>query len=79
MSRPRTSPAQVADEARPDGARTVRCPACGGPSVYSPTNRFRPFCSERCKLHDLGAWADESFRVAADDGQQDLEPPLGSA
>lgn len=43
--------------------RTVRCPACGGPSLYAPENRFRPFCSERCKLHDLGAWASESFRM----------------
>ncbi|MDO5289887.1 MAG: DNA gyrase inhibitor YacG [Pseudomonadota bacterium] len=46
-------------------ARTVRCPACGGPSVFAPENRWRPFCSERCKLHDLGAWASESFRVQA--------------
>jgi len=45
--------------------RTVRCPACGGPSLFAPENRFRPFCSERCKLHDLGAWASESFRVEA--------------
>lgn len=43
--------------------RTVRCPACGGPSVYAPANRYRPFCGERCKQMDLGAWASESFRV----------------
>ena len=43
--------------------RIVRCPACGGPSVYAPRNAFRPFCSERCKQMDLGAWASESFRV----------------
>jgi endogenous inhibitor of DNA gyrase (YacG/DUF329 family) len=43
--------------------RVVRCPACGGDSVYSPANPFRPFCSERCKNMDLGAWASESFRV----------------
>lgn len=49
----------------PPAARTVRCPACGGPSLYAPGNRFRPFCSERCKLIDLGAWASESFRVEA--------------
>lgn len=59
--------------------RTVRCPACGGPSVYAPENRYRPFCSERCKLHDLGAWASESFRVEVqeDDGAEDANrPPL---
>lgn len=42
---------------------TVSCPTCGGPSLYAPSNRFRPFCSERCKQIDLGAWASETFRV----------------
>jgi len=57
--------------------RTVRCPACGGPSLYAPENRYRPFCSERCKLHDLGAWATERFRVEAepDHGNGDAPPP----
>jgi endogenous inhibitor of DNA gyrase (YacG/DUF329 family) len=53
--------------------RTVRCPACGGASLYAPQNRFRPFCCERCKTQDLGAWASERFRVdaqAADDDDQ---------
>lgn len=44
-------------------ARVVRCPACGGDSVYAPSNPYRPFCSERCRNMDLGAWASESFRV----------------
>jgi len=48
------------DTARP---RIVRCPACGGDSVYAPGNPYRPFCSERCKNVDLGAWASEEFRV----------------
>jgi len=43
--------------------RLVRCPACGGDSVYAPSNPYRPFCSERCKNLDLGAWASENFRV----------------
>ncbi|HXE51060.1 MAG TPA: DNA gyrase inhibitor YacG [Ramlibacter sp.] len=43
--------------------RLVRCPACGGESVYAPTNPYRPFCSERCKNMDFGAWASEHFRV----------------
>lgn len=56
--------------------RTVRCPACGGPSLYAPKNKFRPFCSERCKQLDLGAWASESFRVEAepDHGVDGLPP-----
>ena len=48
---------------KPAKPRIVRCPACGGDSIYAPTNPFRPFCSERCKGIDLGAWASESFRV----------------
>lgn len=45
--------------------RIVRCPQCGGDSLFEPSNRWRPFCSERCRQIDLGAWASESFRVAA--------------
>ena len=36
----------------------VKCPACGKETEYSQSNEFRPFCSERCKLIDFGAWAD---------------------
>lgn len=43
--------------------RIVVCPQCGGDSVYAPSNPWRPFCGERCKQIDLGAWASESFRV----------------
>jgi endogenous inhibitor of DNA gyrase (YacG/DUF329 family) len=52
------------DIQNPDAkSRVVRCPSCGGDSIYGPTNPYRPFCSERCKNHDLGAWASEGFRV----------------
>ena len=44
----------------------VKCPTCGKEEQYEG-NEFRPFCSERCKLLDFGAWADEEFRLAADD------------
>lgn len=43
--------------------KRVACPTCGGESVYAPSNRWRPFCSERCRNIDLGAWASEQFRV----------------
>lgn len=43
--------------------KTVTCPACGGASVYAPSNTYRPFCSERCKNLDLGAWASERFKL----------------
>ncbi len=57
--------------------RTVRCPGCGGPSLYAPDNPWRPFCSERCKNHDFGAWASESYRVAGkpEVGEDDGDPP----
>jgi uncharacterized protein len=45
--------------------KTVKCPNCGGPSLYAVRNAFRPFCCERCKLGDLGHWASETFRVEA--------------
>lgn len=41
----------------------VKCPFCGKTTEFSPDNRFRPFCSERCQTLDLGAWADERYRV----------------
>jgi uncharacterized protein len=34
---------------------------------FSPQNKWRPFCSERCKMIDLGAWATESYRVPAEE------------
>ena len=43
--------------------KIVKCPTCGGDSVYARSNPYRPFCSERCKNIDLGAWANEDFRV----------------
>lgn len=43
--------------------RTVKCPQCGKPALFAPENSFRPFCSERCKLIDLGAWADEKYAI----------------
>ena len=59
-------------------ARVIRCPGCGGPSVYASSNEFRPFCSARCKNNDFGAWASERYAVDADtppkDTSADAEP-----
>jgi uncharacterized protein len=46
--------------------KTVICPQCGGDSLYSARNPFRPFCSARCKNIDFGAWASEGFSLPAD-------------
>jgi hypothetical protein len=43
--------------------RVVACPSCGKPVAWTPASRFRPFCSERCRAIDLGAWAAEEYRV----------------
>lgn len=40
---------------------------CGTAREYAG-NEFRPFCSERCKLLDLGAWADERYNLPAEPG-----------
>jgi len=49
----------------------VRCPQCGGESLWSSENTYRPFCSERCKLIDLGAWASEAYRVPVQEQADD--------
>lgn len=43
----------------------VRCPHCGK-EVEFKGNEFRPFCSDRCKLLDFGAWADEEYALPAE-------------
>ena len=52
--------------------RKVRCPQCGGESLWAPENPWRPFCSERCKLIDLGAWASESHAIPGDPLEDEL-------
>jgi uncharacterized protein len=47
-------------------ARHVPCPTCRKPALYGPANPWRPFCTERCRNADLGAWASERFRVPAE-------------
>jgi len=51
----------------------VACPCCRKSLVYGADNRWRPFCSERCRLIDLGEWAAEGHRIAGDPVEQD--PP----
>ena len=45
----------------------VKCPTCKKLTLYAPENPFRPFCSERCRLLDLGNWASENYRVATEE------------
>ena len=49
----------------------MKCPSCHRPSQWED-NPHRPFCSERCKLLDFGAWANEEYAVPA----EEVAPPL---
>jgi uncharacterized protein len=66
---------QDTPSAAQDKVRIVRCPGCSGDSVYASANAYRPFCSARCKGLDFGAWAGESFRLAAETEPDELAPP----
>jgi hypothetical protein len=52
----------------------VECPTCGKKVAWSRDNKFRPFCSERCKQIDLGAWAAEKYKIPADTPPPDADP-----
>jgi endogenous inhibitor of DNA gyrase (YacG/DUF329 family) len=62
--------------------REVKCPKCRK-EVPWENNPHRPFCSDRCRLIDLGAWAQERYRIPAeeidvgrDDDEDDNEKPI---
>lgn len=40
----------------------IICPICKKTTTWEE-NKWRPFCSERCKLIDLGKWASEEYRI----------------
>ena len=44
----------------------ITCPTCGKQTTWNPQNTYRPFCSDRCKLIDLGEWANESRKIAGE-------------
>lgn len=50
----------------------MKCPICHRPVTYEG-NPYRPFCSERCKLLDFGAWANEEYSVPAEEAPPSLE------
>ncbi len=41
--------------------------------MFGPENKWRPFCSERCKTLDLGDWAAERYRVASEEKLEDTD------
>ncbi len=50
----------------PSSPKTYPCPHCKKATAWQG-NPYKPFCSDRCKLIDLGAWANEEYRVAAEE------------
>jgi len=58
-----------------DAPRKVPCPHCGEKCTFSPENPWRPFCSERCRLVDLGEWFNEEKRIPDNTPDFPDEPP----
>lgn len=52
--------------------RQIECPTCGAPVEWSEKSTFRPFCSHRCKLIDLGAWAAEEHKIPGGEDENDV-------
>ncbi|WP_374244148.1 DNA gyrase inhibitor YacG [Zoogloea sp.] len=60
----------------PGKPRVVKCPTCGTAVEWVPENKWRPFCSDRCRLIDLGAWATDQYRVAGETPLDNDADPL---
>lgn len=56
----------------------MKCPHCGK-EIINPKQPYRPFCSDRCKLIDLGKWISEEYRVPASEagGNDEKNPTTG--
>lgn len=51
----------------------VKCPTCDKGVVWGEVSPFRPFCSKRCQLIDLGEWADEEKRIPSNSDLSESE------
>jgi len=49
----------------------ISCPTCNKQNTWNHENVFRPFCSDRCKLIDLGEWASENRKIPGKHADQD--------
>jgi endogenous inhibitor of DNA gyrase (YacG/DUF329 family) len=66
-------PKKVMSNTAPKDLMVVACPRCGARLAWNTQNPYRPFCSERCKLIDLGQWASENYRITQT-GRDNGEP-----
>tara|TARA_B100001769_G_C21848347_1_gene460010 strand:- start:341 stop:511 length:171 start_codon:yes stop_codon:yes gene_type:complete len=53
-----------------------KCPNCKKLIKYTNENKFRPFCSEKCKLIDFGAWASEEFKISSNKNESEYDENL---
>lgn len=58
--------------------KVVNCPTCGKAVEWSDKNKWRPFCCERCRLIDLGAWADEEHCIRGEEIPSIIEDDIES-
>ena len=49
---------------------TVQCPQCQKDVIWEASSEWKPFCSERCKLIDLGEWAEGNHRITGPQTQE---------
>ncbi len=50
----------------------VKCPTCDKAVAWVATAKYRPFCSDRCRLIDLGEWADGKRFIPSDPDHNDV-------
>lgn len=50
--------------------KTIRCPECKKITEYSSANEYRPFCSKRCRLIDLGEWIEGKYKIETEKNDQ---------
>lgn len=50
----------------------IECPTCKAPVTWDASFPDRPFCSQRCRLIDLGAWASEEHVIPGNEQEQDV-------
>jgi len=53
--------------------KAIKCPECGKSTEYSTQNEYRPFCSKRCKLIDLGEWIEGKYKINPEENYQTSE------
>ncbi|MBS0290575.1 MAG: DNA gyrase inhibitor YacG [Proteobacteria bacterium] len=53
--------------------KKILCPLCQKKSSLKASNPYRPFCSERCKLIDLGSWGSEQYKIPTTNSEAERE------